>query len=262
MGVPMDLNNGFMKAPRWLFSPPRPLTGSETQVVVALIPAHLNNLTPNISNIAKTANLSRHGCRIALERLEVLGLTVRAGKGWQLSWQAKTGSDNSVASRVATQSHLSGNSVARRAPKSPAQPELPETLRSTPRSTPRKRTTLRRPPSPLDEDLTRLIDYFREHPSRESVYVPNWGRDKKLLKPQLNARGYPALHERIEGFCRRDEFLENNGNFNAKCVLEAPMSIPGFIQVIDRLNECMKWDHEEEPYEKQGRRTETQARPN
>jgi len=104
---------------------------------------------------------------------------------------------------------------------------------------------------PVEQDLQELIDQFKDHPDREAVYVPNWGKDKIQLRPHLLARGRARLWEMLETFVRREAVCSKvNGDFNWKCIMEAPMSIQGFVGVVDRMNQVIRWDTKEVPHRK------------
>lgn len=102
----------------------------------------------------------------------------------------------------------------------------------------------------LDKDLTDLIDFFRLHPDRPSVYVPKWDKDKAMLRPYVQAKGVARVREMLEAFLLQNTWGWNDNNFNANFVREQPMTVQGFIAAADRLDVLMDWDSEEVPYGK------------
>ena len=101
--------------------------------------------------------------------------------------------------------------------------------------------------SPLDQDLTDLIDFFREHPDRPSVYVPKWDKDKAHLRPYLQAKGKARVREMLDAFVMRLGWPWDQ-NFNAACIRQAPLTIQGFVGIADRLDVLMEWESTEVPH--------------
>lgn len=101
----------------------------------------------------------------------------------------------------------------------------------------------------LDKSLTNLIDFFSNHESRRSKYVPTWPKDKKLLRPYLEAKGEARVREMLGAFVLRDTWgLDPVDDFNAKRILGAPLTIQAFVGIADCLDVLLKWETDEEPY--------------
>ena len=103
--------------------------------------------------------------------------------------------------------------------------------------------------NPLDKSLTDLIDFFSNHESRRSKYVPTWPKDKKLLRPYLEAKGEERVREMLESFVLRRRWgWDPAEDFNAKRVLGAPLTIQAFVGIADCLDVLLQWDSQEVPY--------------
>ncbi len=103
----------------------------------------------------------------------------------------------------------------------------------------------------LDKDLTELINFFRLHPDRPSVYVPKWAKDKVMLRPYVQAKGVARVREMLDTFVKRSPSslgMTDGNNFNGGFILEQPLTIQGFIAAADRLDQMIDWATEEVPY--------------
>ncbi len=106
--------------------------------------------------------------------------------------------------------------------------------------------------TPLDQDLNDLIDFFRNHPARPSSYVPNWGKDKRLLRPYLEAKGKARVREMLASFIGRNAYICDwkppVEDFNVKRVLDALLTIQAFVGIADCLDVLLTWETPELPY--------------
>lgn len=102
--------------------------------------------------------------------------------------------------------------------------------------------------TPLDQDLTDLIDFFRQHPDRPSQYVPKWDKDKAMLRPYVQAKGKARVQEMLGAFINRMSWGWTHGDFNAGFIQQQPLTIQGFIAAADRLDVLMDWYSKEVPH--------------
>jgi hypothetical protein len=115
--------------------------------------------------------------------------------------------------------------------------------------------------NPLDQSLTDLIDYFKNHDARKSRYVPKWDRDKKLLRPYVLEKGHSRVREMLDAFILREKWEYAGDDFARNFILNQPLSIQGFVACSDRLDNVLDWDTEEKPYGEGNQKKDDEAGP-